>query len=89
MVVCSYNRFNIVAGFNAVLVQDENAVGNAVGELALLGMKVCKGAYSAGLGVVGKHIALVDIIAGGVTGDLTVSEGENAVKLVNAGSRNA
>ena len=61
MVVRPDDGLDIVAGF-AVLVEDKNAVGDAVGELLLLCAEVRQGADGLGFGVVGHQIALVDIL---------------------------
>ena len=49
-----------------VLTQDEDTVGDAVGELPLLGVQVGKRADGVGLGVVGHQIARVQVGADGV-----------------------
>ena len=46
--------------------EDEDAVGDAVGELRLLGVEVLQGAEGAGLGVIGHQIPLVDVGAAGL-----------------------
>ena len=62
VVVHADERAYIVAGA-AVLVQHEYAVGDAVGELLLLGVQVGKRAYEPRLGVIGDHVALVHVLA--------------------------
>ncbi len=57
---------DVVAGLHIILVQDEDAVGDAVGELRLLGVEVGQRADGVGLGVVGHQIALVQVGADGV-----------------------
>ena len=47
----------------AVLQQDKDAVGDAVGELLLLGVEVGQGADGAGLGVEGHQVHGVDVLA--------------------------
>ena len=61
MVVRADDGLNIVPGL-AVLVEDKDAVGDAVGELLLLRVEVRQGADGLGFGVVGHQIALVDIL---------------------------
>ncbi|MPM48654.1 hypothetical protein SDC9_95380 [bioreactor metagenome] len=65
---------NVVAGLHVVLVEDPDAVGDAVGELGLLGVKISKSAYAIFTGVIGHQIALMEVltVGGGVGGALTV-----------------
>ena len=65
MVVGVDHRLDVVAGL-AVLVENEDAIGDAVWELRLLGMEVIQGADGVGLGVVGHQVPLVEIGAEGV-----------------------
>ena len=65
-VVIADDLRHVVAGLHIILTQDEDAVGDAVRELALLGVQVGKCADGVGLGVVGHQIALVQVRAGGV-----------------------
>ena len=58
----------IVAGLDAVFVENEDAVGNAVGELCLLGVQIVQCADRLSLGVVGDQIALVEILTAGLDG---------------------
>ena len=66
VVVSAYDGPYIIAGLHAVLVQDEDAVGDAVGEFRLLCAQVIESAYACGLGVVCNHVALVDVLAIGL-----------------------
>ena len=65
-VVIADDLRDVVAGLPIILTQDEDAVGDAVRELALLGVQVGKRADGVGLGVVGHQIALVQVGADGV-----------------------
>ena len=65
MIVRTDDHSHIVAGLY-ILVQDENTVGNAVGEFFLLRVEVIQGADRIGLGVVCHQVAYVDVGAGGV-----------------------
>ena len=65
-VVIADDLRDVVAGLHIILTQDEDAVGDAVRELALLGVQVGKRADGVGLGVVGHQIALVQVGADGV-----------------------
>ena len=67
MIVRADDLGHIVAGLY-VLVQHEDAVGDAVGELLLLRVEIGKGADGIGLGVVGRQIARVEVGAGGIGG---------------------
>ena len=60
MVVQTSHRLDVVPGL-AVLTQDEDAVGDAVGELPLLGVEVGQGAVAVCFGVVSHQIALVEV----------------------------
>ena len=66
MVVGVDDGLDVVAGFHILLPKDEDAVGDAVGELGLLGVQVLQSADGIGLGVVGHHVAFVDVAADGV-----------------------
>ena len=56
---------DVVTGFHALLVEDEDAVGDAVGELRLLRPEVRQGADGSGLGVEGDQVTPVEVGAGG------------------------
>ncbi len=62
VIVHADERADVVAGL-AVLMQHEDAVGDAVGELLLLCVQVGKGADPAACVVIGDHIPDVDILA--------------------------
>ena len=62
MVVHADERADVVAGL-AVLMQHEDAVGDAVGELLLLCVQVGEGAYPARGAVIGDHVPYVDVLA--------------------------
>ena len=64
VVVQAHHRLQVVPGFT-VLVKDEDAVGDAVGELRLLGVEVIQGADGPSLGVIGHQVAVVEIGTGG------------------------
>ena len=66
MVVGVDDGLDVVAGLHTLLLEDEDAVGDAVGELRLLGVQVLQGADGVGLGVVGHQVALVEVGADGV-----------------------
>ena len=66
VVVETQDGGDVVAGLGAVLVEDEDAVRDAVGELRLLGVKVGEGADGVGLGVIGHEVALVEVGTGGL-----------------------
>ena len=68
MIVRADDLGHIVAGLH-VLVQHEDTVGDAVGELRLLRMEVGEGADGIGLGVVGHQIARMEVGAGSVGRD--------------------
>ena len=65
MVVQTQDGGDVIAGI-AVLVEDEDAVGDTVGELLGLGMEILRGEDDAALAVDGHQIALVDVLAVGV-----------------------
>ena len=65
MVIQAHHRLQVVPGL-AVLVEDKDAVGDAVGELRLLGVEVGQGADGAGLRVVSHQVPLVEVGAEGV-----------------------
>ena len=65
VVVQAGHRLDVVAGL-AVLVEDKDAVGDAVGELPLLGVEVGQGADSVALGVIGHQVAHMQVHALGV-----------------------
>ena len=65
MIVRTDDHSYIVAGLY-VLVQHEDAVGDAVGELPLLRVEILQRADGIGLGVVGHQVARVEVGAGGV-----------------------
>ena len=69
IIIADYSA-DIVAGL-AILTEDKNTVGNAVGELLLLCVQILKSAHLAELCVVSEHIAVVDILAVGDDLDLT------------------
>ena len=69
MVVGPDDRLQIVAGLDALLMEDEDAVGDAVGELGLLGTKVLQGADVFLLGVQGDQVPGVEVGAVGGHGD--------------------
>ena len=62
VVVAAHELCHIVAGLH-VLVKDEYAVAYAVGKLLLFCVEVLKGADGAGGGIVGDHIARVEVLA--------------------------
>ena len=64
MVVKAQQGAHVVAG-PAVLVQDEDAVGDAVGKLLLLGVQIVGGEDRVLFGIIGYKIARVDILAVG------------------------
>ena len=66
VVVEAQDGGDVVAGLGPVLVEDEDAVRDAVRELRLLGVEVGEGADGVGLGVEGREIALVEVGAGGL-----------------------
>ena len=66
VVVEAQDGGDVVAGLGPVLVEDEDAVRDAVRELRLLGVEVGEGADGVGLGVEGYEIALVEVGAGGL-----------------------
>ena len=61
MVVSADDRGNIIAGLDPVLVENEDTVIDAMGELRLLGVEVLQRADMVLAGVVGHHVALVDV----------------------------
>ena len=65
VVVQAGHRLDVVAGL-AVLVEDKDAVGDAVGELPLLGVEVGQGVDSVALGVIGHQVAHMQVHALGV-----------------------
>ena len=65
MIVRADDLGHIVAGLH-ILVQHEDAIGDAVGELLLLRVEILQRADGIGLGVVGHQIARVEVGAGGV-----------------------
>ena len=65
MIVRADDRSHIVAGLH-VLVQHEDTVGDAVGELLLLRVEILQRADRIGLGVVCHQVAHVDVGAGSV-----------------------
>ena len=81
MVVPAQELCHIVAGL-AVLVEDQDAVLDAVGEFLLLGVEVCQGTDGVLFGVVGHQIAFVDVLAGGHG---LIAGGERAFPQVHAG----
>ena len=62
MVVHADDGLDVVAGGDVLFVQNENAVGNAVGELLLLGVQVGQRADGAVGGVQSHHIALMQVL---------------------------
>ena len=66
MVVQAEDRGDVVAGRDALLIQEEDAVRDAVGEFGLLGVEIGQGADGSALGVVGHEIPGVEIGAGGL-----------------------
>ena len=64
VVVHAQDQGHIVPGF-AVLIDDEDAVVYAVGELPLLGVKVLEGADLVLAGIVGQQVPLMDVLAAG------------------------
>ena len=84
MVVQAHHRLQVVPGFT-VLMKDEDTVGDAVGELRLLGVEVLQGADGVGFCVVGHQVALVEVGAhrvGAGGGAAQVQAGvEGAVRL--------
>ena len=67
MIVRADDHSHIVAGLH-VLVQHEDAVGDAVGELFLLRVEILQRADGIGLGVVGHQIARMEVGAGSIGG---------------------
>ena len=65
MIVRADDLGHIVAGLH-ILVQHEDAVGDAVGELLLLRVEILQRADGIGLGVVGHQIARMEVGAGSV-----------------------
>ena len=65
VVIQTHHGLQVVPGL-AVLVKNEDAVGDAVGELRLLGVEVLQGADGVGLGVVSHQVPLVEVGAEGV-----------------------
>ena len=66
MVVCADDGLDVVTRGDALLPQHKNAIGDAVGELGLLGMEVRQGADGVVLGAVGHQIVGVDVGTDGV-----------------------
>ena len=66
VVVGADNGLDVIAGLYTLLLEDEDAVGDAVGKLGLLGVEVLQGADGIGLGVIGHQVALMDVGADGV-----------------------
>ena len=66
MVVGANDGLDVVAVLDALLVEDEDAVGDAVGELLLLGVEVGQRADDVGFGVVGHQVPLVEVGADGI-----------------------
>ena len=64
MVVIAEERGHVVAGLH-VLVQDQDAVGDAVRELALLGVEICERADAVLRRVIGDEVARVQVLAAG------------------------
>ena len=64
VVVAAENNGHIVAGL-AILVENEDAVGNAVRELLLLCAEIVQREYCVLLGVVGHEVTRVDVLAVG------------------------
>ena len=83
MVVAPKQYRHVVAG-PAVLVEDENAVGDAVGELLLLSVQIGQGADKALLGVVGHTAARVDVLAVGHGLGGVLAQGQGAAPAVDA-----
>ena len=67
MIVRADDHSHIVAGLH-ILVQHEDAVGDAVGELLLLRVEILQRADGIGLGVVGHQVAHMQVRAGGIGG---------------------
>ena len=82
MVVSADDGANVVAGGDAVLVQNENAVGNTVREFRLLRVKVGKSADALGLGVIRNEVARVDVPAGGHDDGAAAAEIERNIPKV-------
>ena len=88
MVIRADNELDVIAVLDPFLVEDEDAVGDAVGELLLVGVEILQGADGACLGVVGHQVPLVEVGADGVRhsgGAAQVQTGvEGVVRLAGA-----
>ena len=65
VVVGVNDGLDVIAGLYALLVEDEDTVRDAVGELRLLGVEVLQGADGAGFGVEGNQVPGVEVGTGG------------------------
>ena len=64
---------DVVAGFHALLPEDKDAVGDTVGELPLLCVKVRQGADGVGFFIVSHQVAHMDVITADVRADRSLS----------------
>ena len=80
MIVRADDLGHVVAGLY-ILVQHEDTVGDAVGELLLLRVEILQRADGIGLGVVGHQIARMEIGAGGIGRDGGAADVQRGVVL--------
>ena len=85
VIVRADDGLDVVAVFDSLLVEDEDTVGDAVGEFLLVGVEIGQGANGAGLGVVGHQVPLVEVGAGGDQGYGLTAGVQIAGELVDAG----
>ena len=88
MIVCADDGLDVVAGLYAVLVQDEYTVGDAVGELGLLGVKIIESADALAFCVVCCHVADVYVLASSFDNRAAVAGAQGAFPEVCSGVLN-
>ena len=84
MIVAAEKRRHIVTGL-AVLMQDQDAVGNAVRKLLLLGVQILERADGLLAGVIGHQIARVDVLAVRHGDSLAAAQIQGAAPAVHTG----
>ena len=88
VIVCADDGLDVVAGLYAVLVQDEYTVGDAVGELGLLGVKIIESADALAFCVVCCHVADVYVLASSFDNRAAVAGAQGAFPEVDSGVLN-
>ena len=88
VIVCADDGLDVVAGLYAVLVQDEYTVGDAVGELGLLGVKIIESADDLAFCVVCCHVADVYVLASSYDNRAAVAGAQGAFPEVCSGVLN-